>query len=179
MHRRVDIAHGKAEKRKEIVKGDAEFVVINYDGVEIVADEVKAGGFDLVVVDEGNAYKNPQTRRWKVLSSILQQADAQLAEHELTYVQWLPLYKLLLCSDATNAGMARDLGLDPASITRALDRLESKGMLRRERSTVDRRVVKLVLTDEGRAMAAKVPQVLSISTNGGDARQTFRIGRAL
>src|SRR5260221_5387206 len=49
-----------------------------------------------------------------------------------------PLYKLLLCSDATNAGMARDLGLDPASITRALDRLESKGMLRRERSTVDR-----------------------------------------
>ena len=71
MHRRVDIAHGKAEKRKEIVKGDAEFVVINYDGVEIVADEVKAGGFDLVVVDEGNAYKNPQTRRWKVLSSIL------------------------------------------------------------------------------------------------------------
>src|SRR5258708_2566147 len=76
----------------------------------------------------------------KVLSSILQQADAQLAEHELTYVQWLPLYKLLLCSDATNAGMARDLGLDPASITRALDRLESKGMLRRERSTVDRRV---------------------------------------
>lgn len=62
----------------------------------------------------------------KVLSSILQQADAQLAEHELTYVQWLPLYKLLLCSDATNAGMARDLGLDPASITRALDRLESR-----------------------------------------------------
>lgn len=101
----------------------------------------------------------------KVLSSILQQADAQLAEHELTYVQWLPLYKLLLCSDATNAGMARDLGLDPASITRALDRLESKGMLRRERSTVDRRVVKLVLTDEGRAMAAKVPQVLSSVMN--------------
>jgi len=87
----------------------------------------------------------------KVLSSILQQADAQLAEHELTYVQWLPLYKLLLCSDATNAGMARDLGLDPASITRALDRLESKGML--------------VLTDEGRAMAAKVPQVLSSVMN--------------
>ncbi len=72
MHRRVDIAHhSKSEKRKEIIKGDAEFVIINYDGVEIVADELKAGGFDLVVIDEGNAYKNPQTRRWKVLSSIL------------------------------------------------------------------------------------------------------------
>jgi SNF2 family DNA or RNA helicase len=72
MHRRVDIAHhSKSEKRKEIIKGDAEFVIINYDGVEIVADELKAGKFDLVVIDEGNAYKNPQTRRWKVLSSIL------------------------------------------------------------------------------------------------------------
>ena len=71
MHRRVDVAHGKPAKRAEIVLGDAEFVVINYDGVEIVADEIRKGGFDLVVIDEGNAYKNPQTRRWKVLSSIL------------------------------------------------------------------------------------------------------------
>jgi hypothetical protein len=31
----------------------------------------------------------------KVLSSILAQADAQLAPYKLTYVQWLPLYKLL------------------------------------------------------------------------------------
>ena len=71
MHRRVDIAHGKPEKRKEIVRGDAEFVIINYDGVEIVADEIKNGGFDLVVIDEGNAYKNNMTRRWKVLNSLL------------------------------------------------------------------------------------------------------------
>jgi len=71
MHRKVDVAHGKPEKRKEIVSGDAEFVVINYDGVEIVADEIKKGGFDLVVVDEANAYKNPQTKRWKVLNSLL------------------------------------------------------------------------------------------------------------
>jgi SNF2 family DNA or RNA helicase len=71
MHRRVDIAHGKPEKRKEIVRGDAEFVVINYDGVEIVADEIRNGGFDLIVIDEGNAYKNNMTRRWKVLNSLL------------------------------------------------------------------------------------------------------------
>jgi len=71
MHRKVDVAHGKPGKRKEIVSGEAEFVVINYDGVEIVADEIKKGGFDLVVVDEANAYKNPQTKRWKVLNSLL------------------------------------------------------------------------------------------------------------
>ena len=97
----------------------------------------------------------------RVLGSILQQADAQLVEHGLTYVQWLPLYKLLLCSDATNAALAKDLGMDPASVTRALDRIEAKGLLRRERSTADRRVVHLVLTDEGRHIAAQVPKVLS------------------
>lgn len=71
IHRSVDIAYGNAEKRKAIVSGDSEFVIINYDGVEIVADEVANGGFDLIVVDEANAYKNAQTKRWKVLHSLL------------------------------------------------------------------------------------------------------------
>jgi hypothetical protein len=63
----------------------------------------------------------------RVLSSILQLADAQLAEQDLTYVQWLPLYKLLLCSDTRSSTLAKDLGMDPASVTRALDRIEAKG----------------------------------------------------
>lgn len=102
----------------------------------------------------------------RVLSSILQQADAQLAEHDLTYVQWLPLYKLLLNSDATSTCLARDLGMDPASVTRALDRIEAKGLLQRQRSTTDRRRVELVLTDQGRAVAAQVPAALSSVLNG-------------
>ena len=72
MHRTVDVAYGKPEKRKTIIEGEAEFVVINYDGVEIVADAVINGGFDLIVVDEANAYKNPTTKRWKILSKLLQ-----------------------------------------------------------------------------------------------------------
>jgi len=72
MHRRVDVAYGKPEKRREIIKGDAEFVIINYDGLEIVAEAVAQGGFDLIVIDEANAYKNPQTKRWKILSKLVQ-----------------------------------------------------------------------------------------------------------
>ena len=41
MHRTVDIAYGSPTKRREVIEGGAEFVIINYDGVEIVAD---AGG---------------------------------------------------------------------------------------------------------------------------------------
>ena len=97
----------------------------------------------------------------KVLSSILSQADTQLAAYDMTYVQWLPLYKLVMEGAGTVASLARDLGIDAGSMTRALDRLEAKGLLQRERSTEDRRVVNLVLTPDGRAVAQKVPGVLA------------------
>jgi SNF2 family DNA or RNA helicase len=73
MHRTVDIAHGPADKRRAIIRSHAEFIIINYDGLEIVADEVARGGFDLIVIDEANAYKNAQTKRWKVLNSLVKQ----------------------------------------------------------------------------------------------------------
>jgi superfamily II DNA or RNA helicase len=71
MHRTVDIAHGVKKKRQEIINGDAEFVIINYDGVEIVKEEVANGGFDLIIVDEATHYKNAQSKRWKVLASVI------------------------------------------------------------------------------------------------------------
>lgn len=71
MHRRVDIAYGAAPKRRKIVSGDAEFVIINYDGIAIVEKEIADGGFDLVIVDEANSYKNPQTARWKCLNRLV------------------------------------------------------------------------------------------------------------
>lgn len=102
----------------------------------------------------------------KVLSSIRTQADAQLSSHDLTYTQWLPLFKLSLYETATVANLARELETDPASMTRALDRMEAKGLVVRERSTVDRRVVHLRLTPEGKRIAALVPPVLADVLNG-------------
>lgn len=71
MHRHVDIAYGSREKRVRIINSEAEFVIINYDGVEIVQEDIANGGFDLIVIDEANAYKNAQTTRWKTLNRIL------------------------------------------------------------------------------------------------------------
>ena len=102
----------------------------------------------------------------KVLGSVLARVDAQLSAYDLTYVQWLPLYKLVMKEGNTVAGLARELLIDPGAMTRSLDRLEAKGLVRRERSTEDRRVVHLVLTDEGRKVARKVPSVLAGVLNG-------------
>lgn len=71
MHRRVVIAHHvKAESRKKLVKSDAEYVIVNFDGVEIVKDEIINGKFDLIVIDEASAYKNAQTTRWKCMRDL-------------------------------------------------------------------------------------------------------------
>mgnify|MGYP003334827116 CR=1 FL=1 len=70
MHRTVAVAYGTAKKRKKIIDSNAEFVIINFDGVEIVKNEIINGGFDLIVVDEASAYKNAQTTRWKVLRDL-------------------------------------------------------------------------------------------------------------
>ena len=71
MHRTVDIAYGPRKKRAEIINGNAEYIIINYDGVEIVRDEIANGGFDLIIVDEANHYKNAQSKRWKILNAVL------------------------------------------------------------------------------------------------------------
>ena len=71
VHRTVDVAHGTADRRKKVINGTASFVIINYDGVPSVFEELKAGGFDLIVIDEANAYKNVQTKRWRLMRKLL------------------------------------------------------------------------------------------------------------
>lgn len=73
IHRSAIVAHHpKASRRIEMIQSDYEFVICNYDGLNLIADEIIADGrFDLVIVDEANAYKTMTTKRWKTLKSIL------------------------------------------------------------------------------------------------------------
>ena len=73
IHRSCIVAHhSQAARRLEMVKGGYDFVITNYDGLNLIADElVKDGTFDLVIVDEANAYKNVGTKRFKSLLKIL------------------------------------------------------------------------------------------------------------
>ena len=71
MHRTVGIAHGDNNKRKKIISGEYEFVIINFDGVATVQEEISKAGFDLIVIDEANAYKTVTTKRWRTLSKLL------------------------------------------------------------------------------------------------------------
>ena len=73
IHRSAIVAHhSQASRRIEMIQQDYEFVITNYEGLNLIADEINADGrFDLVIVDEANAYKTVTTRRWKALKSII------------------------------------------------------------------------------------------------------------
>jgi SNF2 family DNA or RNA helicase len=72
MHRTTALAHSHSrDKRVKAVQSDAEFVICNFDGLDIIKDAVIDEEFDLIVVDEANAYKTVSTKRWKVLNSVV------------------------------------------------------------------------------------------------------------
>jgi len=71
MHRSVAVAYGEANKRRKVINGEYEFVIINFDGVNIVQEDISKIGFDLIVVDEANAYKTVTTKRWKTLAKLI------------------------------------------------------------------------------------------------------------
>jgi SNF2 family DNA or RNA helicase len=70
MHRTAAVAHGSRQKRIDVIKKGYDFTIINYDGVDIVKEELK-GKFDLIVCDEANYVKTVTTRRWKAIDHIL------------------------------------------------------------------------------------------------------------
>jgi len=91
-----------------------------------------------------------------VMNSLVRRVDAHMQPLELTGMQWEPVMLLWLKRADTVAGLARVSQMGVPSMTRMLDRLEEKELLRRERSELDRRVVNLHLTAKGKKVANKI-----------------------
>lgn len=96
----------------------------------------------------------------RIIATVADAVDHELAPTGLTSAQWVPLLKVYIGEASTVAELARACTLDVGAMTRTLDRLEAKGLVRRVRSSEDRRVVNLELTEEGRATAKQIPTVL-------------------
>ncbi|MES2511837.1 MAG: MarR family transcriptional regulator [Pseudomonadota bacterium] len=96
----------------------------------------------------------------RIISVASQQIERELEPTGLTNAQWVPLLKLYMGTASTVAELARSCELDAGSMTRLLDRLEAKQLCRRVRSSDDRRVVNLELTEAGRVAAKGIPDIL-------------------
>ncbi len=74
-----------------------------------------------------------------------------LDEYDLTYPQFLTLFLLWQQDGRSVREISDALLLESATVTPLLKRMESKGLVTRERSPDDERVVQVFLTKEGRA----------------------------
>ena len=57
--------HGNKAKRIELAANGAQVHVINYEGISVIHNEIKANNYDCVVIDEVTSYSNHESKRWK------------------------------------------------------------------------------------------------------------------
>jgi DNA-binding MarR family transcriptional regulator len=91
-------------------------------------------------------------------TALLTSLDTELEPFGLTGAQFAVLKNVAEGTAATAADLCRTMHYDTGSMTRMLDRLEEKAVLRRERCTEDRRVVFLRMTTTGKEL---LPQLRS------------------
>ena len=77
----------------------------------------------------------------------------------LTYTQYVTLLVLWEEDGQSVSALGERLFLDSGTLTPLLKKLEQRGLVRRERSREDERVVLVRLTDEGRALKEQAREI--------------------
>ena len=106
---------------------------------------------------------NPEDSLGRLLADVsgrlLAAFDDEMIGLGITGAQWVILMRIANGCGSTAADLCRFSRYDPGSMTRMIDRLEEKGLILRVKSSKDRRMVHLELTDAGRALYPLLPPV--------------------
>jgi DNA-binding MarR family transcriptional regulator len=81
-------------------------------------------------------------------------------QHNVTGPQLACLLAVSGHGPLTASSLAREVHLSPSTIVGILDRLEQKGLVLRQRSSQDRRVINIAITAQGRELANSAPSPL-------------------
>jgi len=92
--------------------------------------------------------------------TIVEAIDRELAPLDISHAQWIVIMMLGDGAASTAGELCKILIYDPGAMTRLLDRLEKKGVLRRVRTQDDRRTVRLELTADGSKLYPRILQAL-------------------
>ena len=88
-------------------------------------------------------------------AAFLENLEERLAPLDLKAPDYLVLVTLAAGTGDTASSICSVLAHDPGAMTRKIDALEKRGLVRRVRSEEDRRAIKLELTPEGRKVYPK------------------------
>lgn len=92
----------------------------------------------------------------KALTAAYRQA---LGDLNLTYPQYLTMLAVWESDGRTVAELGRAIELDSGTLSPLLRRLQAAGLIRRERSTTDERIVRVFVTDRGRQLEPEAAAV--------------------
>ncbi len=79
-----------------------------------------------------------------------------LARHGLTFAKWVAMISLRRFGDLSMTRLAKLAATDRTTLTRSVDSLIADGLVAREASASDRRIVVVCLTDTGRTLLEKI-----------------------
>jgi DNA-binding MarR family transcriptional regulator len=93
--------------------------------------------------------------------------DKRLAPLEMSAAQYIIVANLAAGpgEPKSAADLCKVISYDAGAMTRMLDRLEAKGLIRRTRSSQDRRLMNLELTEEGRAAYPRMREISMANAN--------------
>ncbi len=95
----------------------------------------------------------------RLRASLFAAVDREVAPWGISSAQGAILMYIAHGRGNRAADIARDYSYDTGSMTRMIDRLVGKGLLRRVRDPGDRRVVRLELTAKGLGLTRRLPAV--------------------
>jgi DNA-binding MarR family transcriptional regulator len=108
-------------------------------------------------LDESVGYLLARTNS-TVSNMVTQRTSAQL---NITGTQGRILFMVASGKCMLTAELARMFGIDASAVTRLIDRLEKRGLLKRIRTIEDRRILRLEVTTEGHAIAMRMPAIFT------------------
>jgi DNA-binding MarR family transcriptional regulator len=79
-----------------------------------------------------------------------QLAERRFASEQVSFTQWMVIATLGRYERLTATALSEETCHDMGALTRVVDDLEEEGLVRRERTERDRRVVEIALTPQGR-----------------------------
>jgi len=98
---------------------------------------------------------------WRVGKALRREVEARSAALDVTPPQFHVLFRLWHGDGILTSELTKDIWSDGGTITGLIDRLEAKGLVRRERDPDDRRAVRIYLTPAGRDREAPLRAMLA------------------
>jgi DNA-binding MarR family transcriptional regulator len=88
----------------------------------------------------------------RVRVELIDALDRELAQFDISAAQLIVLASVANQEAGSASGLCKSISYDPGAMTRMIDRLQQKGLLRRVPNAEDRRATNLELTAAGRAL---------------------------